>query len=209
MEALLESKLSDDEKATISQIEVIILDLKDRFVQLAELLGKLSRPGLREAKRRFGFLLGPGHIERLYRAAHGEYPMHLAIKCKSISASDYQHLQASSKTILNDPDALVPIAVNSAEVEISKKVSELTLVELKQCFDQKYPKWVPLDVQRKALFSGDGISIEKHIQELPEIQEFRIGVGPGTPYLVFTINGQQQKIKYDLFWNQAKHFRRR
>ena len=197
-------KVTDQDSETINQLGKYLNGVRDNLLSAAPLFAKLSRPGLREAKRKFKSYIGAEHINRLVEFARGNFPEYLALRCKSMRFGYYLRLKKKSREILWNPNSQISLATVNGEV--SKLASECNIFELHQAFDPRFDGIVPLSEQRKN-FKIEPLKQEKDDPTIQPVEEFRIAVVPGTEWLIMTVDGKRFKIRGRQFRREARFFR--
>jgi|APFre7841882654_1041346.scaffolds.fasta_scaffold09136_5 hypothetical protein len=196
--------ITDQDRQILVQVEQILIGLRNKLIEAAPLLAQLSKPGLREAKKRFKGFIGAEHIDRLVAFSRGDFPEYLAIRCKSMRLGYFLKLKKKSKEMLRNPNSEVILATPNGP--ITKLASTCNAVELLQAFDPRFDGIVPEPEQRK-LFKTEKLSQEKDDPTVRPVEEFRISVIPGTEWLIITIDGQRFKISGRQFRRESRFFR--
>lgn len=199
------------DEVILNKIERIICNLQTEMIKVGELLAKLSRVGIQAAKKRFCPLpFTKDHIDRLVAHARGQFPEHLALRTRSIRLDDYFRLRESTREILNDPLAQVPV-VTPQGVK-TKLIKDLTFEQLHLVFDPRFNGYVSVDDQQKKLYVSSKDILAASMDEQNEILkagkvcQFSVKTIPGTRWLVIAIDGKRYKVSSSQFRKEAKKF---
>jgi hypothetical protein len=149
---MIEAKeMSDAEfETSLPKIEAILLSLSERLKELAQLFSRMSRPQLREVKKRFGRMIGEDRIERLVMMGRGLLSEHLGLREKCVSAGKLRVMPPEVLAQIGNPEFTHPVLVPGKGV-IPKAVKNMSAFELNQILDPQQGKLRTATEQKKLL----------------------------------------------------------